>query len=172
MKKYTIEDLAAGKVATFIKDKSEIPDLERVLKLTFPKDGFDDYNKYLNFSVNEYYFANKYADIFWSSFRETDLPTQHVKDFLTNLEEEWEPKPGEICLVKVYRIWEKMEFLMQVEKLIDDEENYLFYDSDYTDLVFVSREQIKPLPQKIKLTIQEIADKFGIEVDRLEVVND
>lgn len=67
--------------------------------MAFPEDSFDDYDNYLMNYSHEYYFSNKHDNNFWSSFGGTDLPKQHVKDFLTDLEEEWEPKPGDLCLV-------------------------------------------------------------------------
>jgi len=146
MKKYTIEDLAAGRVATFITDESQIPDLERLLRLAFPKDSFDDYDNYLSGNKDEYYFANQKNNKFWSSFRETNLPKQHVKDFLNDLEEEWEPKPGEICLVNIYGKNLELEFLCKATKLVDDFVNYIFYRPDYDGVNWVKKENIKPLP--------------------------
>lgn len=174
MKKYTIEDLANRKVATFITDESQIPDLERLLRLAFPKDSFDNYDNYLKASVNEYYFTGKYDNNFWTSFRETDLPKQHVKDFLTDLEEDWEPKPGEICLVNYGGKKVKLEFFAKTDynKNLVDLDYYIFYNIKKTNVIFSLREYIEPLPQKLKLTLKQIADKFGVEVDRLEVVND
>lgn len=172
MKKYTIEDLAARNVATFIKDKSEIPDLERLLRLAFPEDSFDNYLNYLKVSFGDYYFAGKEDNKFWSSFRETDLPTQHVKDFLIDLGE-WEPKPGEIFLVNRNGEVLELEFIVKADKLNRKEgRKYLFYSKNYDNIFTHRKEDINPLPPKVKLTLKEIADKFGIDVDRLEVIPD
>ena len=179
MKKHTIEDLAAGKVATFITDKSEIADLEKILRLAFPEDDFDDYTNYIKDYNSEYYYASFSNPKRWFSEKRTKLPTQHVKDFLNDLQEEWEPKPGEICLVekkspKFKSSPFELEFLAKTDfkKEFSHENHYIFYNQSKTNLIPVFRDEMKPLPQKLKLTLKQIADKFGVDVDRLEIFPD
>ena len=78
MKKYTIKDLKNGKVA--VVNDGTLEELKEVLSKAFPDD------KSIIYGLLVYYKVRLDNSNKWCPLRETDLPTQSVKDFLTEEE--------------------------------------------------------------------------------------
>jgi len=147
MKKYTIQDLKNGNVAVHNNGTTE--ELREVLKKAFSKDA-NPQGEFL------YYF--KRNDNNWDYSDETNLPTQSVKDFLTEY-------PREMW------VWD------------DDKENkvkelvlgeflgvYMTRDSFATDSYYSYKNAEDIKEEKVELSLQEIADKFGVNVKCLKIV--
>jgi hypothetical protein len=82
--KYTIEDLKYGRCAVI--NDGTLYELQEVLELVFPND------KYITNGSFKYYAIHPNRKEEWCPFDKTDLPTQSVKDFLTEefvLPERW-----------------------------------------------------------------------------------
>ena len=148
-KPFTIQDLANGKCA--VENNGTPEQLRVVLKVAFPKDDAVPTGR------GKFYF--KYGDRYWADSDITNIPTQSVADFLEpefvwGEEVEVEYKEGE---------WAKMLFI--AKSLTGNE-----FICERLDGYFDKYKTIRKLPTKTKLTMQEIAYKFGVEVDNLEIV--
>lgn len=80
---FTCKDLSEGRVACI--NDGTIDELRKVLNFCFPNDKFETFG-----SNSYYYLMNKIGD--WDSSEKTDFPTQSVKVFLKEIEEQEKPK--------------------------------------------------------------------------------
>lgn len=147
--KYTIEDLRNGKCA--VRNDGMLGELRKVLSLAFPLDG-----SFIE-GLNKYYFASGYKGT-WAGCSEyyNNLPSQSVKDFL-NIEEEfkWGDEVEGLFLGK----WIKVKY---IGKCINDSNRSVVFSLKHH--VYLS---LLIRPTKTELTREQIAEKFGIDVDKL-----
>ena len=147
-KPFTIQDLAAGKCA--VENNGMLEQLRGVLKAAFPHS-----NSILNGAARFYHKWNKNG---WIGAETTTLPTQSVADFLQD-EFVW----GEEVEVFDLGNWFKSNFIGHAKVgcgfICENEHNIIdrFYE-------------IRKLPTKTKLTMQQIAEKFGVDVDNFEII--
>lgn len=168
---YTIKDLSEGRVAVI--NDGTVEELNKVLKEAFP----DDYDHASGIDV--YYYKSPYTKGHWRSCRDNLVkPIQSVKDFLSQLE--FKPKRGDRVLVSNEGMsWVERIYLCTIEGAkepticVKGGCEYAF--SENMDFQITSGKMMKPLPKeepivKTELTMQQIADKFGIEVDNLQII--
>lgn len=120
----------------------------------------------------KYYFAD---DEEWAFSDTVSIPIQSVKDFLKQIEEPWIPKRGDRVLVKSFDgRWVERIFITLIE---DCEEPYVvvcygeecnFYEGLAVKCVLYK--EAKPIQPQTELTMDEIAEKFGIDVNNLKIV--
>lgn len=152
MKKYTIQDLANGKVA--LKNDGTLEELKEVLKKAFPKDitipnGLSTY----------YYLALK---TIWQDSLSTNLPKQSVKDFL-----EPEFKYGEEVEVSSGGNWYTRTYIG-----VNPNNPNLFVVSDKNSNASVSKwSKIRKIeqPKVLEVTLEYIATKFGVSVEEIKI---
>jgi hypothetical protein len=151
--KYTIEDLRNGKCA--IKNDGTVEELNEVLSQAFPYD---------NISSGSYRFYYKVCNR-WDcgDFNDHNLPVQSVKDFL-NKEEDF--KHGDE--VEVYREheWESGYVYVAKDPRSSKHVVALMNINCFNN---VDIEDIRKPISKLELTRQQIAEKFGIDVDKLVI---
>jgi len=106
--------------------------------------------------------SRKNFDLFFEKYpkqkqkmKEQELPLPRV--VLVRDEDEGEWRPRVLFMIKngKYLCWSNVE-------TIEDSEN--IYDTNCW-------EEMKELPQKVQLTKQEIAEKFGVDVEQLEIID-
>ena len=153
--KYTIEDLRNGKCAVI--HDGTLKQLQEVIKLAFPKSTPPSGN-------STYYFKDNYNDS-WDYDVYSDLPKQSVKDFLKS-EIVW-GEEVEAKLVKGANFGTMQYYYVSTNPLKNADNKHIVVSKLGNALtVFdVRRIEIKD----VELTMQEIADKFKIDVTRLKV---
>lgn len=152
---YTIEDLRNGKCA--VRNDGTLEELKKVLSLAFSSDTHT-----LEGLYRYYYSYSKFKD-YWSGDCESQgLPSQSVKDFLNTEElkcgdeveglisDEW--RSGFIYIAKHPK--SRLEKTLHIV-MVDNIGNFK-----------VVCDVRKPHP-KTELTREQIAEKFGIDVDKL-----
>lgn len=165
MAKFTIKDLAEGRCA--VKNDSTLEELNKVLKAAFPSSGRAVCGD------NPFYY--KYIDGFWTSWYETELPTQSVKDFLEELEKPKLPKRGDRILVwnSFDRDWVERIFITYIKGA----KNPIVCVTDIYEKEFNSGEPFgttawdkwKPIEKKVlEITLEDVAKQF--EVDEVKIV--
>lgn len=171
---YTIKDLVEGRVC--VSNDGTLEELKKVLRKAFP------YYEYPIEGVNRYYFKATFGE-YWTSGDKpyySHTPTQSVKDFLKQIEEPWVPKRGDRVLASwdcVDNVYNERIFVTEIKNGIrpyvlvscGDEENFK------SGLPFdvIQARHIKPIPTpqpQTELTMDEIAEKFGIDVNNLKIV--
>lgn len=168
---YTIKDLVEGRVAVI--NDGTLEELEKILKAAFPNDPITPSG------CHKYYFKNTYTHKFWLSAEWVmNMNTQSVKDFLKQIEEPWIPKRGDRVLVSGNDGIERERiFLTKIEGskypyvVVNKYQEDRFENGESFDTI--SYQNMKPLstsqPQT-ELTMEEIAEKFGIDVNNLKIV--
>lgn len=165
---YTIKDLAEGRVAVI--NDGTLEELQKVIKEAFPNDIS------IPTGVSRYYFQSLQDTTKWASTDSFCIkPTQSVKDFLKPIEEPWVPKRGDKILVKGFDgRWVERIFITLIENCEEpyvvvsygDERN--FYEGLAVKAVLYK--EAKPIRPQTELTMEEIAEKFGIDVNNLKIV--
>lgn len=151
---YTIEDLRNGKCA--VRNDGTLEELKKVLDLAFPLDGW------IVEGLNKYYFASGYEGT-WAGCSEhyNHLPSQSVKDFL-NIEEF---KCGDEVEISIGGEW-RSGFIYIANHPKSRLKELHIVMADKTGTFKVVYDVRKPHP-KTELTHEQIAEKFGIDVDKL-----
>lgn len=143
---YTIEDLKEGRVAVI--NDGTLEELKEVLSKAFPKDSTPPGGH------RNYYFL-RFKE-FWGYDDTTDLPIQSVKDFL------WQPKYGEkVEASNTPSMWERVTYIGK--HTIFDKHITVGDEGHVWTFKF-----IRPI-RTVELTLQEIADKFGVSVENLKI---
>lgn len=147
MKKYTIQDLKDGKVA--VKNDGTIEELREVIKKAFPK-------TYLLAGSYLYYF--RYSPDEWDCYDTTTLPTQSVKDFLSEYPKEmW--------------VWDDDKLDKSKELVVGELlGGYMVKDKNKVDTYYYYKNAEDIKDEKIEVSLKEIAEKFGVDVECLQIV--
>ena|SRR5690606_933140 len=149
--KYTIEDLRNGKCA--VKNDGTVEELKKVLRLAFPSD-----NSVIEGAHKYYYSSSHEGEWMGSSYPRNDLPVQSVKNFLDRREDF---KHGDEVEAFLHGRWIKCKY---ASKCINNpDRSVVFYPKQKIYLSLVIR------PLKTELTRSQIAEKFGIDVDKLVI---
>lgn len=155
MKKYTIKDLAEGRIAVY--NDGSLAELKIILKEAFPNDHCDIARS------DRYYYANPNGTGWLSTSGKYNGLAQQVKDFLFDGEFKW----GEEVKVNYDNIstyWYTGTYIGYHPK---DKTKHVVY-THHNDHVGVWPLVCKIPPIK-EVSMQEIADKFGIPVDQLKI---
>ena len=170
MNEKLIKQLREGTIA--IGNYSTLEEIRKVLRYAFPLD-----NRITN-GLHLKYIASNDED-FWVGVDTVNLPTHSVKEFLKpeneypkvmkvsffpiNTKKEFEKANTRVVFMEKcgkYIAWNRAETLEEAE------ETTITNDWDYAvDLDWQPEEETKPL----KLTIEQIAQKFNVE--KIEIVN-
>jgi hypothetical protein len=155
--KPTIENLRNGLCA--VRNDGTVEELRKVLKLAFPDDNTTAGGKY------KYYFKNRPFYGRWSMNNQTILPSFSVKEFL-------QPEFPRVMLVsvcgknwfqrvvhsKIGNYWYAMNDTCFLNQITDD-----FKLSCYRYVKEIEEEST------LELTLDQIAEKFGVSVDNLKI---
>lgn len=169
---YTINDLAEGRVAVINDGTQE--EIKTVLKKAFPK---DPYNERIS---SKFQWAQHFDGMWNSSLDKPNLPVQSVKDFLKQIEEPWIPKRGDRvlgCFEGSEDIYCERIFVTEIENatypfvLVQWPDEDKFVNGEKFDILNVKHIKPIPTPQpQTELTMEEIAEKFDIDVNNLKIV--
>lgn len=157
--------MAEGKCA--VRNDGTVEELIKVLKAAFP---FAERTVHGNGRL--YY---KHGSKSWNSTFGTKLPAQSVKDFLEELEKSEFPKKGDRILVSnngitwnesIFLTYAKAPYIPVICVAEGDEDDF----ESGCGVNTTKWTYWKPLPEKkvIKVTMQEIAEKYG--VDEVKIV--
>lgn len=153
--KYTIKDLSEGRCAVI--NNGTRDEIKKVMRLAFPQSYITIYGD----AAMYYRDGSKYSEWDCSS---TNLPKQSVKDFL---EEEWEPKWGEEVEVvdTNENSWVRRIFLA---KKVNTHVEAPYIAESVVGSISCYKYIRKPQPRLI-LSMKDIAEKFGVPVDSIEI---
>jgi len=159
--KYTIKDLAEGKCVAI--NEGRLNELQKVIELAFPNDDAGVLGE------NRYYFADPARKQLWrcSKILRSDikhLPTQAVIDFL-----KFEPEYvwGEEIQYGNNSIWTNGYIYIGRDCKITN--LHIIQDKKTGEVIKDYDLRIRRAPKVIELTMQQIADKFEIDVSVLRI---
>lgn len=167
--KYTIKDLSEGRVAVI--NDGTLEQLKQVLGKAFPN------SNQIPIGVAAYYLASTRGKVVCiSTDTKPNIPIQSVKDFLEELSV---PKEGEVVLVRNSDLskWLKRIYLGTIARAIYPYITYAYNKhKQYSEIepmptfCWKQMKRIEVKPKETTLTMDQIAEKFGIPVEQLKVI--